>query len=56
MPPWAQTEWDRFKDWYETITTSAFRSQIFIARERPVSPPPITIIFFLRFGIQFYPG
>src|SRR5271157_5956808 len=45
MPPWAQTEWERFTGTIENRSTSPPISAILITAARPARPPPTTIIF-----------
>ena len=43
IPPWAQTEWERFTGWNEIRSTLVPSSAIFIVAASPASPPPMTI-------------
>src|SRR5581483_1030476 len=45
MPPWAQTECDRFTGTMENRSTLPPISAILITAESPASPPPTTMIF-----------
>ncbi|MNT99448.1 hypothetical protein D3C72_2422980 [compost metagenome] len=45
MPPWAQTEWDRFTGTRENRSTCTPASAALIDAIRPASPPPTTMIF-----------
>src|SRR2546425_926203 len=44
MPPWAQTECERFTGTTENRSTSWPASAIFIAAAKPASPPPTIAI------------
>src|SRR5579859_7501670 len=44
MPPWAQTEWERFTGTMENRSTSPPISAILMTAERPARPPPTTMI------------
>ena len=43
MPPWAQTECERFTGRNETSKTDIPSSAIFMVAANPAKPPPITI-------------
>src|SRR5208282_1890902 len=45
MPPWAQTECERFTGTIENRSTSPPISAILITAARPARPPPTTMIF-----------
>src|ERR1700693_2301823 len=45
MPPWAQTECERFTGTMENKSTSPPISAILMTAESPARPPPITMIF-----------
>src|ERR1700730_5328221 len=45
MPPWAQTECERFTGTMENKSTCPPISAILMTAESPASPPPITMIF-----------
>src|SRR5581483_296760 len=44
MPPWAQTECDRFTGTIENRSTCPPISAILMAADKPASPPPTTMI------------
>src|SRR5215471_996951 len=52
IPPWAQTEWERFTGTTEKRSTGTPASAILIVAMRPARPPPTTMI--LGLAINFY--
>jgi hypothetical protein len=44
MPPWAQTEWERFTGTIENKSTVPPASAILMTAASPASPPPTTMI------------
>src|SRR4029079_17356965 len=52
MPPWAQTEWERFTGTTETRSTACPASAIRIAAARPARPPPTIAILIPSLAIS----